>query len=173
MASIQNVTIGPATLTYKGIVLGHTLGGAKLSYDRKFKELNVDQYGQSMVDMALISNDLRIEVTLAEPVVAQIQYAVPEATYTTGVGGAKLALGSDAGVTLRQYAGELVLHPQAKATNDRTQDVTIYLAVAIDKLEMDYTVDKQRTYKVIFAGLIDETRGNGLRLGHIGTASVS
>lgn len=172
--NIQNVTIGAATLTWGGNTLGHTLGGAKLIFDRKFTELEVDQYGKTPVELALNGQDLMIEVTLAEPIVDYIFNAIPESTELIGSQGReKLGLGKDAGVGLRQFAKQLILHPNAKANTDVSQDVVVYLAVADQKFEMDYVVDKQRTFKVTFRALVDESRGNGFRLGQIGQDPIS
>lgn len=171
--NIQNVTIGAATITWGGNTLGHTLGGAKLTFDRKFTELEVDKYGKTPVEMALNGQDLQIEVTLAEPIVDYIASSIPEGTLLTGGVGKKMGLGVDAGATLRQYAKQLILHPVALPNTNVSQDVVIYQAVSVDKLEMDYVVDKQRVYKVMFRALVDENRGNGFRLGQIGQDPIS
>lgn len=171
--NIQNVTIGAATITWGGNTLGHTLGGAKLTFDRKFTELEVDKYGKTPVELALNGQDLQIEMTLAEPIVDYIFNSIPEGTLLTGGVGKKLGFGVDAGATLRQYAKQLILHPNALPNTNVSQDIVIYQAVSDTKLEMDYVVDKQRVFKVTFRALVDENRGNGFRLGQMGQDPIS
>lgn len=172
-SSLDNVTIGAASISWGGVSLGHTLGGAKFTFDRKFTELEVDKYGKTPVELALNGQDLMIEVTLAEPVADFIANALPEATLVDGSLHSKIGLGVDAGVGLRQYAKQLVLHPLKNDVSDLSGDIVIYQAVSYDKLELDYTVDKQRVFKVNFRALVDETRGNGFRLGQIGQDPLS
>lgn len=173
MANISNVAIGAASVTWGGVSLGHTHDGAKFIFDRKFQELEVDQYGKTPVDLALVGQDLKVEVTLAEPIVDYLFTAVPEAADAIGGVGEKLGLGTDAGKSLRSLAKQLILHPLNKVATDLSQDVTIFQAVADEKLELDYKVDGQRVFKVVFRALVDETRGNGYRLGQIGPSTIS
>ncbi len=172
VSSLNNVTIGAASLVWGTNSLGHTLGGCKFTFDRKFTQLEVDKYGKTPVEMALNGTTLTIEATLAEPLIDFLAFAIPEAP-SLGITHDKLGLGNDAGVGLRQYAKPLVLHPSARPASVLDDDIVIYLAVPTDKVEMDYQVDKQRTFKVTFTALVDETRGNGFRLGQIGQDPIS
>lgn len=54
------------------------------------------------------------------------------------------------GVSLLATAQKLVLHPQANADNNRTEDFTIPLANAAGGLKFAYNLDKERVYDVTF-----------------------
>lgn len=171
--NISNVTVGACTLTYNGVLLGHTLGGSKLQIDRKFVDLQVDQYGKTPVEIVLTGQDLKLETTLAEPTLVNLDTVIPEANKITGGLGSKLGLGSDAGFALRATAFPLQLHPINRAATDLTADVLIYLAVNDQPVELNYEVDKQRVFKVTFRGLVSEAYGAGFRLGQIGVEQIS
>lgn len=173
MGNISNVSMGAATLSWGGVDLGHTWGGATVTIDRKFVDLNVDQYGDTPVDKVLTGNELKVEITLAEPVVHKIAQAAPESLDIIGTLGEKLPIGYDAGRNLRPFAKQLVLHPLDNVPTDLTDDVVIYLAVSGDPIALNYQFDKQRLFKVTFYGLVDETKANGYRLGQIGQAAIS
>lgn len=172
MANISNVRIGAARVTWGGVDLGHTRDGAEFTFTREFEDLLVDQYA-SPVEMALTSQDLRIKVYLAEPSVSSLHVASPEGDYAVDDEGERLGLGTDAGATLRQYAKQLVLHPLKNALADDGEDVVVYKAVSVEEVPLNYKIDEQRIVEVTFRALIDETYGNGRRLGHIGPANVS
>lgn len=171
--NISNITVGACQLTYNGVALGHTLGGSKLTVDRKFVELEVDQYGKTPVELVLTGQDLKLETTLAEPTISNLDLVIAEANKVTGNLGTKLGLGADAGFGLRAEAFPLQLHPLNRASTDLTADVLIYLAVNDQPIDLNYEVDKQRVFKVTFRGLVSEAYGPGFRLGQIGVEQIS
>jgi len=173
MASISNVRIGACSVKFNGVSLGHTKEGVNFKFDRKFEDLSVDQYGETPIDMALVGQDLTIEVMLAEPQLGNLNIAIPEADNATGASGTRLGLGTDAGYLLRSDSAQLILHPLNNATADLSDDVTIYKAVSYETVEMAYKIDEQRIVKVTFRALVDETNANGRRLGHIGYTNIS
>lgn len=173
IGNISNVTVGACSITVNGVTIGHTMGGSKLMVDRKFVELEVDEYGKTPVELALTGQDLKLETTLAEPTVNNLAAVLPEQTKVNGSLGQKIGIGVDAGATLRQYAVPVQLHPLSRPSTDLTADVLIYLAVNDQPVDLNYEVDKQRIFKVTFRGLVDESRGNGYRLGQIGVEAIS
>lgn len=173
MSQISNVRIGACSVTHGGVSLGHTKDGAEFSFKRDFTDLMVDQYGETPVDMALKGQDLKVKVYLAEPNTANLHVAMPEQGDASGSAGERVGLGVDAGVTLRQFAKELVLHPLKNADSNDSEDVHIYLAVSVETVALNYKVDEQRVIEVTFRALVDETYGNGRRLGHVGPADIS
>lgn len=173
MPNIQNVRIGPCSITWKTQDLGHTQGGVKLTYERKMTDLTVDKYGDSPVDKALTGVNLKAVFKMAEPVVALLQRVNPEGLNTSGVNGQQLGLGADAGYSARGDAGLLVLHPLNKTAGDLSEDINIYLAVPTQNTELNYEVDNQRLVEIEMTALITEIYQNGRRLGHIGPSAVS
>ena len=65
------------------------------------------------------------------------------------------------------------LHPDYLPDDDKTFDVTLYKAVIVNEIKMEYKADEKVVYEVEFLGLIDETKENGNRLGCIGDPSAT
>ena len=172
MASLTNLRMDVCTLTFGGTALGHTKGGIVFKYAPKFKDITVDQYGETPIDKVLIGEEVTIKVNLAEPQVAQLNQAMPAGGHTVGASAERLAIGTDSGYSTRADGKALVLHPVSLGAST-AEDITIYKAVASEPVELNFEVDNQRVYEVTFTALIDETNGNGRRLGHIGSTNVS
>lgn len=162
----------PGSGTPGGTLLGHTLGGVKLTFERDFTDLMVDQFS-SPVDMALTSNDLKIEVNYAEPVTEYLAKAIPEGTYAATASDGKLGLGTDTGLLLSTKAKQLVLHPRRNSSSEQNEDIYIFKAVSVDSVELTYSPTEQRVLKVTYRALTDETRGDGYRLGRVGNDLIS
>lgn len=173
MGNVSNLRIGPCRITWKGQDVGFTLGGATLTYERKLTDLTVDKYGDSPVDMALTSTTLKIVTKVAEPVANKIKQMMPEGTDVVSGGNEQVGFAAGEGATMRQYAGLLTLHPLSKSDTDYSEDVTIYLAVPSNNVELGYEVANQRAFTVEFSALVDEEYTAGRRLGHIGPVNVS
>lgn len=172
--NISNVRIGVCNINYNSVNLGHTKDGVVLKFDRKFQDVTVDEYGDIPIDSVLTGQDLTVEVTLAEPTIANLLASIPEAGRDSGAQGSRLNLGRSAGWSARTNASfQLVLHPISKAASDLSDDIVIYRAFSTEPIELPYKVDEQRVFKVTFRALVDETYADGRRLGHIGLTTVS
>lgn len=172
MANLANLRIGPCTLTWKTQDLGNTLGGIKITYDRKYTDLKVDKYGDTPVDKALTGTDIKITTKVAEPVVSMIQRVLTESQSNSGTLGSNVGLAAGEGALLRQNAGLLVMHPISKGT-DTSEDINIYLAVPTMALNINYEVNNQKVYDLEFDALVSEAYVTGQRLGHIGSTTIS
>jgi hypothetical protein len=165
---------GPQTITHKGIDLGHTLDGIDLTVEREFTEVNVDKYGNTPVDKVLTGNHMTLKFKLAQADWDQWNAAVPETSSYDGAGSRdRVDIGADAGYSLRQDAGLMVIHPLANAATDFSDDITIYLAVSTGDVALPLKIDGQKTLEVTFEAFVSEAYGTGRRLGHIGPADVS
>ncbi len=165
---------GPCQITFKGIVVGHTLDGVELEAQRELTEVNVDQYGKTPIDLVLTGNNLTIKFKMAQTEWDQWNIAIPETSSYDGAAAADRAdFGADAGYSLRQDAGLLVCHPMKNASTDFSDDVTIYLAVSSEDIPVPLKIDEQRTIEVTMKALVTEAYGSGRRLGHYGPANVS
>lgn len=165
---------GPQRITFKGIVLGHTLDGVDISAERELTEVHVDKYGNTPIDFVLTGNNLKAKFKLAQTEWDQWNAALPETSSYDGAGVKdRVDFGADAGYSLRQDAGLLVIHPMSKADTDFSEDITIYLAVSSEPLTLPLKIDEQRVLEVTMSALVDESYGSGRRLGHYGPADVS
>lgn len=173
MSNVQNLRIGAVSVKFGGVDLGHSKDGAEFEFTREFEDLVVDQYGSMPVDMALTGQDLKVKVYLAEITTSNLNVAIPEADHALGASGERLNLGTDAGYLLRGDAKLLVLHPLKNLAANDAEDINIYKAVSTESVPLNYKIDEQRIIEVTFRALVDETYGNGRRLGHIGPANIS
>lgn len=165
---------GPVTITHKGIVLGHIVDGVELSAEREFKEIQVDKYGHTPIDMILTGNNLKAKFKLAQTEFEQWLSAIPETGSYDGPGGADRAdFGADAGQSLRAKAGVMVIHPMKNAPTDFSDDVTIYLAASTGSIKLPMKIDDQKVLEVEYTAFVSEAYGTGRRLGHYGPADVS
>lgn len=164
---------GPQLITYKGVVLGHTLDGVTFSYEREFTDVMVDQYGNTPIDKVLTGQNLQITFQMAEADWVNWNAAIPETSSEDGSTGDRTDLGADAGYSLRTDAGLMVVHPNRLAPSDLTEDINVYKAVSTENIEVVLKNDEQKVIEVTFTALVDETYGNGRRLGHIGPAAIS
>lgn len=165
---------GPCRITYKGIVLGHTLDGVELEAKREFAEVQVDRAGHTPIDLILTGNNMSIKFKMAQTEWDQWSAAMPETSSYDGAGtNDRVDFGADAGVSLRSKAGLLTIHPEKNAATDFSDDVTIYLAVSSDTLTLPLKIDAQKVLEVTMRALYVEDYGTGRRLGHYGPAAVS
>lgn len=162
------VKMGVCDVTFNSVDLGHTSGGCEVEYKPKYKEITVDQYGETPVDKILVGEELTVKAKLAESTFAVLKTAIQAATLLTQTTDNKLKIGQDAGFSLASVAAELTLHPVAMG-EETEGDVVIYKAVVSEGVKLGYEVDKERVYEVTFVALVDESKDAGNRLGHIGT----
>lgn len=165
---------GPCRITFKGIDLGHTLDGVDFTAERDLADVIVDKAGNTPIDKILTGNRAMVTFKLAQTQWDQLNAAMPE---TSSYDGAALRdrtdLGADAGYSLRQDAGVLVIHPLKNAGDDYSEDITFYKAVSVENVELPYKVNEQKVVQVTMQALYVEDYGTGRRLGHIGPADVS
>lgn len=165
---------GPCRITFKGIVLGHTLDGIELTAQRELTEVNVDRAGKTPIDLVLTGNHLTLKFKLAQTEWDQWKAAIPETSSYDGSGtNDRIDFGADAGYSLRGDAGLLVIHPEKNAATDFSDDITIYKAVSADDITLPLKIDEQRVLEITMTALYVEDYGTGRRLGHYGPANVS
>lgn len=174
MANANYIRIGQSDVTFNSVALGHTKGGVDVKYDPNYAELNVDQYGKTAVDMALVEEKFTVKAALAEITGANWAVAVPFGTYTSGTApGGSVKGGANAGGVASAYAHALVLHPSKNASSDTGEDITVFKAVVTEAIDVKYNVDAQRVLELTWTALIDETQTAGSRLFRVGPSSVS
>jgi hypothetical protein len=167
MADIANVKLGPCDVKFNGVPVGHTKGGVTVNYEPEYHDVTVDKYGNTVAEKVLIGESLKVTVPLAEFTLENMALAIPAATTE----GDKLNIGKDAGLRMSELAAQLVLHPQANAADDLSEDVVLHKAIVAEPIEFKHEVDGEKVAEVIFHALIDETQEDGSRLGFIGDSS--
>lgn len=166
MADATKIQLGVCDVTYKGVNLGHTIGGVTVTYSPDYHETSVDAYGSSVVEKFLVGERMKAKVNLAEFTIANLQNAINQSTLQ---GDDAVSVGSKAGKRSSTNGGFLLLHPINSPANDTRQfDVGIYKAVVTNELAIEHKNDGEKVLPVEFEGLIDEGRADGNMLGFIG-----
>lgn len=171
MSDVANIKIGACKVTFGGVDLGHTKGGVTVNYSPEYADITADQYGNSVIDKALVGEKMTVKVPLAETQVANLANVLPMGSLA-GAGNKRLTLGSDAGARLASEAAVLVLHPLVNEASNRDDDVVIYKAVVTGEVELNYSVEDERVVEVEFEALIDTSKSNGSYLGIIGDSAA-
>lgn len=169
---LNNIRLyGPQTITYKGVVLGHTRDGVEFTFEREFVDLTVDKYGSTAIDKALTGQRALVKFRLAEPTLYNIRQAIAEAEIADGASADRLNLGQTAGELLGSFAGLLTVHP-IKNGADQSEDINLVKAVSIENVMIPYK-NEQTDVEVTMEALVDESYEDGRRLGWIGPADIS
>ena len=172
MSDATKVRLGLLNINFNGVDLGLTKGGAEVMFEPEYEDITVDQFGKSPIDKVLVAEKFSVKVPLAEQTLANMKIAMPTGTLTTSDGKTKLTLGRDAGYKLSTNAARLILHPRANATDDLSEDIVMWKAVAIKETKLDYKIDGQTVIEVELMALVDTGRANGQYLGLIGDSTI-
>lgn len=152
------------------VFLGLTKGGVELNYTPEWYEINVDQFGKTLTDAALVGESISVKIPLAETDNNKLKMFAHTGTWNET--DKKLTFGRFPGMRLELVAGKLRLHPIAMGT-DRSEDVTIYKAVNRAPLKLNYKIDGERIYETEFFGMIKRGNGPGKFLWEIGDSTVA
>jgi len=169
MADISNVKVGACSVTFNGVDLGHTKGGVEVSYEPTWHEVQVDKYGETVVQKYLMGERLTAKVPLAELTIANLKVAMPQGTFA-GAGNARLTLGSGSGAMATSVAYQLVLHPLNM--NTRANDIVFHKAFVTSTVDLKMKVDEENVFEVEFEALLDESKSAGNYLGMIGDSTA-
>jgi hypothetical protein len=151
------------------VFLGLTKGGVELNYTPEWYEINVDQFGKTLTDAALVGETISVKIPLAETDNDKLKMFAHTGTWDET--NKKLTFGRFPGMRLELVAGKLRIHPIAMGS-DRSEDVTIYKAVNRAPLKLAYKIDGERIYETEFFGMIKRANGPGKFLWEIGDSSV-
>ena len=161
-SNIDNISIGPCHVHFKGTHLGHTYGGVTVSVTQSVYELKTDQYGETPV--RVLEGGLRVEVTanLTESTFNNLKTLFSSYTDET----TSLTFGKPVGTEIE--TGELVIEPI-----DGSSVFQIYKAAPNigEAVEIAFTTDNQRVLACKFVGLIDTDRPSGDQLFRVGVYS--
>lgn len=150
----DNLEMGPCTITYKGTDLGLTKGGVEVEFATEVAAITVDQFGETIIDNVIKGRSVKVKVPMAESDLTKLAACVP-GSMLIGTTSKKLVVKSSVGTSLRAQAGVLVLHPFARAANDKSKDVTISLASVKGDFSFAFKHDEQKVFAVEFEGFVD------------------
>lgn len=167
-AQVQNVKLGACNVNYKTTDLGLTKGGVAVTISTQQKAINVDQFGQTVVNDYIMGRTGTVKVPMAESDLAKLQAVIPGATLVTDSvtpTKKKLVIPNATGTSLLAIAGPLILHPTSLADADMSEDVTIPLAAPTGNVTFDFQAENERVYQVEFTMYPDVATGLMLTIG--------
>lgn len=147
----NNLELTPCRVNYKGIDLGATLGNVVIKIEDSLADLKSDQLGTTIIDKKVSGIKVTIETELAEVKLKDNWKVVFPSHKLVTSGSNKLFLfDSTVGVSLRDLAGQLILHPLSKPDSDLSSDILVYLATAEGKADLSFAHSDQQKLKVVW-----------------------
>lgn len=168
MADVTKVKVGVCSVTFNGTDLGHTVGGVEVTYTPSHFDVQVDKYGDTIVEKVLTGEKFTAKVPLAEYTIANLKNAMPQGQYA-GAANARVHLGKSSGASARSVAAQLVLHPINEGT--RAFDVVLHKAYVASEIKLAHKVNETKVIEVEFEALLDETKSDNNYLGFIGDST--
>ena len=156
----NNVKLGVCKITFDGVDLGYTKGGVEVSVATETYKVEVDQFGKSSISEVIMGRECKVKVPLAETTLANLVKVMPGATLVTDGTDAnkkRVDVVNAVGVNLLDVAKVLILHPQALADNDYSQDFNIPIAATAGALTFAYKLDQERIFDVNFTAYPNPT----------------
>lgn len=167
-AQVQNVKLGACSVNYATKDLGLTKGGVAVTIATQQKAINVDQFGQTVVNDFIMGRTGTVKVPMAESDLTKLQAVIPGSTLVTDhttPTKKKLVIPTAVGTSLLDTAAPLILHPTANAVGDLSEDVTIPLAAPTGNITFDFQAENERIYQVEFTMYPDPATGLMLTIG--------
>lgn len=169
MGQAANVQLGICSVTFNGTDLGHTKDGAEFTYEPSYKDVTVDQYGDTPVDSRLIGEKVTVKVKLAEYTLANLGVVIPHGQYA-GAANARRTFGANAGKKASDVYAQLVLHPINEGT--RRYDLVLHKAFIHSAVPVPFKNDTERVLDVEFMAYVDETKSDRNYLGLLGDSTA-
>lgn len=164
MADAENIKLGTCKISYNGTDLGLTAGGVEVEVSTSTHETKVDQYGDSVVNEFITGRNCVAKCPLVETTIDNLVAIMPGATKVVdGTTPTKIRVDvqTGIGVSLRESAAELILHPIALPDSDVSEDFIIPLAGVAGALNYAYKLDQERVFNAEFKAFPD-IANNGL-----------
>ena len=159
MGDPNNIKMGTCKITYGGVDLGLTMGGVEVTVETTTHESKVDQFGDTIVNEFIMGRSITAVVPLAETTVEMLATIMPGATKTGTGATLRVDVSTGTGISLRETAKPLILHPINKADSDKSEDLTIPLAATPGGINFAYKYDEERIYQADFKGYPDLDSG--------------
>lgn len=154
----KNVKLGVCTVTYGGVDLGYTKGGVDVEVATETHEVMVDQFGKSPINEYIMGRSCTVKVPLAETTLENLVKIMPGATLVTDTVDTtkkKVVVENGIGISLLDEAKELILHPVANASTNKSDDFVIPLAGTGGNLQYAYKLEEERIFNVTFKAYPD------------------
>lgn len=155
------IKLGPCKVTYAttpATEIDKTIGGVDFSAVPIYKEIKLDQTGQGVYDKRIVGWDVKAVIRMAESTYENIK--AMSAGLVEIDGGAKKKLhDAQLGVSMREGAKKLTIHPLENADADVSDDIVIYLAAPDTPVDLKYNYENERVLEVTMIGYPDVDSG--------------
>lgn len=154
----ENVKLGPCNVTWDGSSLGYTKGGVDVSITTSKRKVTVDQLGESEINEYITGRSVTVRCPLAETDLTMLASVIPGATLITDAtvsSKKKIVVPTGVGMSLRDTAAKLVLHPTHLPAGSKNDDFVVLLAAPSGDIEFAFKHDEERIYMVEFVGYPD------------------
>lgn len=158
----ENVKLGVCNITFNAVDLGLTKGGVEVEVTTETHKVIVDQFGNVPVNEYIIAREVKVRVPLAETTLENLVRIMPGATLVTDSvtpTKKKVEVKHATGVNLLDLAEELILHPAALPSIDKSQDFNVPLAMTAGAINYSYKLDEERIFNVEFMAYPNSTTG--------------
>lgn len=161
-ASAARVQLGACSVTFGSTDLGLTKGGVEVQISTETYKIMVDQFGNTEINEYVIGRTVSVTVPMAETDLVKLNLVLPGSSIVTDAVTStkkKLVVPNAVGQSLLAVADQLVCHPIARASSDRSQDFVVPLTAPKGDLNFAFKLNEERIYNVVFTGYPDLTTG--------------
>lgn len=161
-SSTDNIRMGTCQISFGGVDLGFTTGGVEVTVTTTTHETKVDQLGDTIANEFVMGRTITVNCPLVETTVDNLVKIMPGSSLVTdntvpASPKKKVVVKTGVGISLMDVAQELILHPIAKPTNDKSEDLVIPLANTPGGMNFAYKFDAERVFNCEFKGYADDT----------------
>lgn len=155
MADMSHVEMGACSVKVGAAEVGHTSGPVVLHVEPIWRPQREEKYGESVVDAVYLGSRVTATARLMEKTLANLKRALPHGLD----GGTYLGLGRSPGFRMSTAAAAITLHPLECSNTDK--DVTLHRAAAYGPVDVEFQEGKERSFLVVFVGLVDPQQPEG------------
>lgn len=159
-SSLENVKLGPCSVTFDSVDLGYTKGGVEVEVSTETYEVKVDQFGETVISDLIIGRNITVTTPFAETTVDNMVAIMPGATkIIDGTTSTKIKaeVKTAVGTNLIESAGELVLHPIG--VTGVGEDLTIPQAATPGQMSFAYRSNEERVFNCTWKGYPNSVTG--------------
>ena len=155
MADMSHVEMGACSIKIGTAEVGHTAGPVVLHVEPIWRPRREEKYGESFVDAGYMGSRVTATARLLEKTLANLARALPHGLTS----GASIGLGRSPGFRLSSAVAQITLHPLE--CSNTAKDVVLHRAAAYGPVDIEFQEGKERSFQVVFIGLIDPAQPEG------------
>lgn len=155
----RKVELGPAIIEYgddaNKLLYETTIGGVVLTVETTYRELKIDQTGDTVRSKRITGRNAKVTVPFAEYDLEKLPQIMVGATLVTGPDGKKVEIATGVGQDLLTKARKVVIKP-VDAKNDPSKWATLPLAFPETELSYNYDNDNERITNITLSSTPDD-----------------